>query len=90
MTKVVEKNGYFSIKRMELTNPQSNIDAKSCISHLRASLEGTFTKHFGSKIANEMFERTLEKIEEISAWLEDEYYKTSRQLLLVLKCKINS
>ncbi|KAG5628301.1 hypothetical protein H5410_000018 [Solanum commersonii] len=90
MTKVVEKNGYFSIKRMELTNPQFNIDAKSCISHLRASLEGTFNKHFGSKIANEMFERTLGKIEEISAWLEDEYYKTSRQLLIVLKCKINS
>ncbi|XP_055815383.1 loganic acid O-methyltransferase-like [Solanum dulcamara] len=89
MTKVVEKNRYFSIERMELTNPQSNIDAKSFISHLRAGLEERFTKHFGSKIADEMFERTLGKNEEISVWLEDEYSKTTRQLLMVLKYKIN-
>ncbi|XP_015161394.1 probable S-adenosylmethionine-dependent methyltransferase At5g38100, partial [Solanum tuberosum] len=67
MTKVVEKNGCFSIERMELTNPQSGIDANSFINHIRAGFEEMFTIHFGRKIADEMFERTLEKIEEISA-----------------------
>ncbi|WMV50983.1 hypothetical protein MTR67_044368 [Solanum verrucosum] len=89
MTKVVEKNGCFSIERMELANPQSGIDANSFINHIRAGSEEMFTIHFGSKIADEMFERTLEKIEEISAWMEDEYCKTTRQLFLVLKSKIN-
>ncbi|KAG5581371.1 hypothetical protein H5410_051998 [Solanum commersonii] len=89
MTKVVEKNGCFSIERMALANPQSGIDANSFINHIRAGSEEMFTIHFGSKIAEEMFERTLEKIEEISAWLEDEYCKTKRQLFLVLKSKIN-
>ncbi|CAN4114033.1 unnamed protein product [Withania somnifera] len=89
MTRVVEKNGCFSIERMKLTNPQYNIDAKSFISHLRAALEGIFTKHFGSKFAQEIFERTLRKVREIEAWLETEYYKTERELFLVLKCKIN-
>ncbi|MCD7472861.1 hypothetical protein HAX54_014265 [Datura stramonium] len=89
MIRVVEKNGCFSIEKMEVTCPQSSIDAKSFISHLRSGLEGIFTKHFGSKIVDEMFERNLEKSEEISTWLKDEYYKTMRQLFLVLKRKIN-
>ncbi|KAG5581407.1 hypothetical protein H5410_052034 [Solanum commersonii] len=88
MTKVVEKNGCFSIERMA-GKSQSGIDANSFINHIRAGSEEMFTIHFGSKIAEEMFERTLEKIEEISAWLEDEYCKTKRQLFLVLKSKIN-
>lgn len=90
MAKVVEKNGCFSIERMELINPHPNdIDAKSFICNLRAGLEGIFTKHFGSKIADEMFERTLGKIKEIDAWLETEYFNTTKHLLLVLKCKVN-
>ncbi|KAF3678788.1 putative zinc finger protein 3-like [Capsicum annuum] len=39
MTKVVEKNGCFSIERMEMTCFQSTIDAKSHIRHHRAGLE---------------------------------------------------
>ncbi|KAM3218010.1 loganic acid O-methyltransferase [Capsicum annuum] len=87
MTKVVEKNGCFSIEKLEITCLQCNIDAKSFIIHIRAGFEGIFTKHFGSKITYEIFERTLGKIEEIEAWLETEYYKTTRQLFMVLKCK---
>jgi len=56
---------------------------------LRAGLEGIFTKHFGNKIRYEMFVRTLGKCEEISAWLKAEYYKTARQLFVILKRKIN-
>ena len=89
MTKGVENNGCFSIERMELTSPQSCIDANSFINNIRAGFEEMFTIHFGSKIAYEMYERTSEKIVEISAWLEDEYCKTTRQLYLVLKYKIN-
>ncbi|XP_060196429.1 loganic acid O-methyltransferase-like [Lycium barbarum] len=88
MTKVVKKNGNFSIERIELTYAQFNSDAKSFIGHVRAGLEGIFTKHFGSKVVEEIFERTLGKSEEISAWLKAEFYKTARQLFLVLKRKI--
>ena len=74
---------------MELTSPQSCIDANSFINRIRDGFEEMFAIPFGSKIADEMFERTLEKIEEISSWLEGEYCKTTRQLCLVLKCNIN-
>ncbi|KAM3324715.1 loganic acid O-methyltransferase [Capsicum chacoense] len=87
MTKVVEKNGCFSIERMEMTCFQSTIDAKSHIRHHRAGLEKVFNKHFGSKITDEMFERSLANTDELSAWLETEYSKTTRQLFMVLKCK---
>lgn len=37
------------------------IKPKSLISHLRAGLEGIFTKYFGSKIRDEIFERNLKE-----------------------------
>ncbi|KAK4380583.1 hypothetical protein RND71_002445 [Anisodus tanguticus] len=90
MTKVVKRNDYFSIERMEITESQSKIvdeaDAKSLIIHLRATLEGIFTKYFGVKISDEMFARTMDKCEEISAWMKVEYKKAS-QLFVVLKRK---
>lgn len=90
MTKVVNKNGYFSIEKMEIIESQSKIlaeaDAKSLMIHLRATLEGIFTKHFGVKITNEMFARIMDKCEEISSWMKVEYKKAS-QLFVVLKHK---
>ncbi|KAF3619968.1 hypothetical protein FXO38_10729 [Capsicum annuum] len=57
MTKVVEKNGYFSIERMELTDPKSKlvdeVDAKTLMINLRVVLEGLIINHFGSEIAEE-------------------------------------
>ncbi|XP_055815382.1 loganic acid O-methyltransferase-like [Solanum dulcamara] len=90
MTKVVNKSGYFSIEKIEIIESQLKIlaeaDAKSLIIHLRATLEGIFTKHFGAKISDEMFARTMDKCEEISSWMKVEYKKAS-QLFVVLKRK---
>ncbi|CAN4114031.1 unnamed protein product [Withania somnifera] len=90
MAKIVNKSGYFIIERMEITESQPKVvaeaDAKSLIIHLRATLEGIFNKHFGVKITDEMFARTMDKCEEISSWMKVEYKKTS-QLFVVLKHK---
>ncbi|KAL3379103.1 hypothetical protein AABB24_000030, partial [Solanum stoloniferum] len=67
MTKVVEKNGLFSIERMELINIKSNLvdeaDAKTLMMSLRSSIEGVIINHFGSKIAEEACTRTILKSE---------------------------
>ncbi|XP_006367612.2 probable S-adenosylmethionine-dependent methyltransferase At5g38100 [Solanum tuberosum] len=90
MTKVVEKNGCFSIEKMELAYPKSKlvdeIDAKTFIINLRAVLEGLLINHFGSKIAEEVCARTLFKSEEISTWMKANGGK-SCQLFVALKRK---
>ncbi|KAG5628300.1 hypothetical protein H5410_000017 [Solanum commersonii] len=89
ITKVVEKNGCFSIENIELTYPQSKlvdeVDANTFIINLRAVLEGLFINHFGSKIAEEAFTRTILKNKEISAWMKANY--KACQLFLALKRK---
>ncbi|KAJ8574218.1 hypothetical protein K7X08_026023 [Anisodus acutangulus] len=90
MTKVVERNDCFSIERIELTYPKSRLvdeaDAKTLMINLRASLEGLFINHFGSKIAEETCARTILKSEEISAWMKANYEKAC-QLFVALKRK---
>ncbi|WMV06708.1 hypothetical protein MTR67_000093 [Solanum verrucosum] len=90
MTKVVEKNGLFSIERMELINIKSNLvdeaDAKTLMINLRAVLEELLINHFGSEIAKEACQRTILKSEEISAWMKANYEK-SCQLFIALKRK---
>uniref|UniRef100_M1AL51 Loganic acid methyltransferase n=1 Tax=Solanum tuberosum TaxID=4113 RepID=M1AL51_SOLTU len=90
MTKVVEKNGCFSIEKIELTYPKSKLvdeaDAKTLMINLRAVLEGLFINHFGSKIAKEAFTRTILKSDEISAWMKINYKKAC-QLFIALKRK---
>ncbi|KAM3324699.1 loganic acid O-methyltransferase [Capsicum chacoense] len=90
MTKVVEKNNYFSIEKMELTYPKSEIideaDGKNLMINLRAVLEGLFINHFGSKIAEEACIRTILKSEEISTWMKENCEKLC-QLVVALKRK---
>lgn len=90
MTKVVEKNGCFSIERIELTYPKSKLvdeaDAKTLMINLRAALEGLFTNHFGSDITEEAFTRTILKSDEISAWMKTNYKKAC-QIFVALKRK---
>ncbi|KAM3327768.1 loganic acid O-methyltransferase [Capsicum galapagoense] len=90
MTKVVEKNGCFSIERMELTYPKSKlvdeVDAKTLMINLRAVLEGLIINHFGSEIAEETCARTILKSDEISTWMKANYEK-SCQLFVALKRK---
>ncbi|XP_057509306.1 loganic acid O-methyltransferase-like isoform X1 [Actinidia eriantha] len=89
MTQLVQSNGGFSIERMELTDPSSKIvgplNIPAVVMHLRAGLEGIFTKHFGSEIIDELYERTLDKSAEFSSRLESCCKAT--QLFLVLKRK---
>ncbi|KAA8529782.1 hypothetical protein F0562_034118 [Nyssa sinensis] len=86
----VERNGCFSVERMELTDPASKIngpvDARKLIMHLRAGTEGVFSKHFGHEIVAEMFERCLGKSAKLSSLLESSNMKGA-QLFLVLKRK---
>ncbi|XP_055815376.1 loganic acid O-methyltransferase-like [Solanum dulcamara] len=90
MTKVVEKNGFFSIERMELTYIKSELvdeaNAKTLMINLRSSLEGLLINHFGSEIAEEVCARTIHKSEEISTWMKDNYEKPSI-LFVALKRK---
>ncbi|PHT90832.1 hypothetical protein T459_05945 [Capsicum annuum] len=90
MTKVVEKNGFFSIEIMELTYAKSKLvdeaDAKTFMINLRAVLEGLIINHFGSEIAKEACARTILKSEEISTWMKANYEK-SCQLFVALKRK---
>ncbi|XP_027768336.1 probable S-adenosylmethionine-dependent methyltransferase At5g38100 isoform X1 [Solanum pennellii] len=90
MTKVVRKNGLFSIERMELINIKSNLvdeaDAKTLMMSLRSSIEGIIINHFGSKIGEEACARTILKSEEISEWMKVNYEKPSI-LFVALKRK---
>ncbi|PHU09060.1 hypothetical protein BC332_20920 [Capsicum chinense] len=80
MTKVVEKNNYFSIETIELTYPKSKLveeaDAKTLMINLRVVLEVLFVNHFGSEIAEEAFTRTILKSDEISTWMKTNYQKS--------------
>ncbi|PHU23453.1 hypothetical protein BC332_08560 [Capsicum chinense] len=88
MTKVVEKNDYFSIERIELTYPESEVehDAKILMINLSAILQGVLINHFGRKIAEETCARTVLRSEEISAWMKANAEK-SGQLFIALKRK---
>uniref|UniRef100_M1C311 Loganic acid methyltransferase n=2 Tax=Solanum tuberosum TaxID=4113 RepID=M1C311_SOLTU len=90
MTKVVEKNNSFSIEKIELTYPKSKLvdeaDAKTLIINLTAVLQQLFINHFGNKITEETFTRTILKSEEISAWMKINYEKAC-QLFVALKRK---
>ncbi|GFZ21294.1 S-adenosyl-L-methionine-dependent methyltransferases superfamily protein [Actinidia rufa] len=91
MTQLVQSNGCFSIESMELTDPLSKIvcplNIRALVMHLRAVLEGIFTKHFGSEIIDELFERTLDKFAEFSSLFESCCGQQDTQLFLVLKRK---
>ncbi|CAL5400061.1 unnamed protein product [Camellia sinensis] len=88
MTKLVERNGCFSIERMEVSDTRPKNDGPpnlpAILMHYRVILKGIFTKHFGSKIFDELLERTLNKSTEISSILESSCVKGT-QLFLVLK-----
>ncbi|XP_028087532.1 probable S-adenosylmethionine-dependent methyltransferase At5g38780 [Camellia sinensis] len=90
MAKLVERNGCFNIERMEVSNTRPQNDGPpivpAILTHYRVGLEGIFTKHFGSKIVDELFERTLNKSAEISSMLESSCVEGA-QLFLVLKRK---
>ncbi|KAL6970026.1 gibberellin A4 carboxyl methyltransferase [Sarracenia purpurea var. burkii] len=90
MKHLIETNGCFSIGRMELYDPLSNIDGSvstlTMIMSIRAVIEGNLTEHFGSEIIDELFQRIVKRSVEISSWSES-YDTKETQLFLVLKRK---
>ena len=61
MAQLVERNGRFSIEKMESTDPMSMIDGpldmKVCTMHIRAVVEELLIQHFGGEIIEEIFHR---------------------------------
>lgn len=88
MEGLIEGNGYFSIERMELTNPatwlKGPVDIRTWIMHVRAAMEGMFMKHFGREIMDEMFERLISNLADHSVQLESRCGQKG-QLFVVLK-----
>ncbi|XWS34330.1 hypothetical protein CRYUN_Cryun21dG0030300 [Craigia yunnanensis] len=90
ITELVERNGCFSIERLELTNFQTEDDAKvdvrACVMHIRAGFEWIISKNFGNDIIDDLFNRLLKKVKE-SFHLVQSSYKGGTQLSVVLKRK---
>ncbi|XP_059650747.1 loganic acid O-methyltransferase-like [Cornus florida] len=90
MARLVDRNGCFSIERMEMMRPRSKtdvpLDPQTLVMHLRAGQEGVYTKHFGREIVDKMFERAFRKSAEFSPLLDLSSTMKS-QLFLVLKRK---
>ena len=87
MTQLVETNGCFNIERMEITQPGARVDSlsgKALTKHLRAGMEGIISKHFGTKIIDELFDRFSKKQQESFDLLESKYNEGT-QLFMVLK-----
>ncbi|CAK9142328.1 LAMT/FAMT [Ilex paraguariensis] len=89
MARLVERNGYFNIERMKLTDPILNVegpaDMQMCTMHIRAAVEGVLTKHFGSEIIDELFTRFYQKAAKYP--LIESKYKKGNLLFLALKRK---
>lgn len=91
MRKLIEKNGHFSIERIELAEPatwlKENIDIRAWINHVRAAMEGTFMEHFKKKeLMDEMFERVIEKLSNYPEEINEKLHEKI-QLFAVLKRK---
>ncbi|XP_057804899.1 loganic acid O-methyltransferase-like [Salvia miltiorrhiza] len=83
---VIKENGSFSMERGELTNSRSNVSARAMINHVRAGLEGMFTRHFGESVMEKVFAKALAKADEASEEVEASL-RDSSQLFYVLKRK---
>ncbi|KAJ6726188.1 METHYLTRANSFERASES SUPERFAMILY PROTEIN putative-RELATED [Salix purpurea] len=88
MTEIVERNGFFSIERMELNDPAAwlkrRINIPEWVVHVRAAMEKSFSKHFGREVPDELFDRLTKKLGKLSDELELKY-REKTLLLVVLK-----
>ncbi|XP_010093319.2 farnesoic acid carboxyl-O-methyltransferase [Morus notabilis] len=89
---IVERNGCFSIERLELSKPSSwlkgaAVDVPAWMMHARAAMEGNFIKHFGSnEVVDEVFKRLTKKHLDHSELLP-QWCNQDVQLFIVLKRK---
>ncbi|XVF85591.1 hypothetical protein PTKIN_Ptkin17bG0129400 [Pterospermum kingtungense] len=91
ITELVEGNGCFSIEKMVLTRTRTEadpiVDVRACVMHLRAGLECIISKHFGTDILDDLFDRVLKKLKESYHLITQSSYKAGTQLSIVLKRK---
>lgn len=89
---IVERNGCFSIERLELSKPSlwlkgAAVDIPAWMMHARAAMEGNFIKHFGSnEVVDEVFKRLTKKHLDHSELLP-QWCNQDVQLFVVLKRK---
>lgn len=75
----VEKNGYFSIEAIGLTNPAPwltddvHVDMREFLRHIRAAWEGMFIKQFPSDVVDEFFEQLMLRLPEVFEQMERAY-----------------
>ena len=69
ITELVERNGCFSIERLELTNSQTEadpkVDVRACVMHIRAGFEWIISKKIGNDIIDDLFNRLLKKVKRV-------------------------
>ncbi|KAG9449046.1 hypothetical protein H6P81_009011 [Aristolochia fimbriata] len=84
---LIEKNGDFSIAKMEpLPPPKMGFDAPALCNLLRAVMEKAMSAYFGCEIMDEVFDRYLKKIED-SSDLILQSMEVSQDLFVLLKRK---
>ncbi|KAI5353489.1 PREDICTED: probable [Prunus dulcis] len=92
MAELVERNGSFSIVKMESTSPWLKVGhivnntPQKLARELRAGMEGVFKTHFGSDIVNQVFDRLNDKSGQLINQLESSH-RQGTQLFLALKRK---
>ncbi|OVA14239.1 SAM dependent carboxyl methyltransferase [Macleaya cordata] len=86
---LVEKNGCFSIEKMEAVVRQGSGGqggANRTSTHIRAGMEGIIKEHFGSEILDELFDRYSKKLADSQSLLES---GKTLQLFILLKRNTN-
>lgn len=91
MSRIVEKNGCFSIVKMELRNarpdPKAPIDYEVAVMNLRAFAEGTFANHFRSNTVEEIFRRAIQQKSKFVHMLDSSGIEVGAQLFAILMRK---
>ncbi|KAM5566438.1 loganic acid O-methyltransferase-like [Rosa sericea] len=93
MGELVERNGCFSIERMESTSPwldskHSNSNyGKTLSMSLRAGMEGVVKSHFGSEITDQLFNRLCDQSGQLIHQLQESCCREGTQLFVALKRK---
>ncbi|XP_021293541.1 probable S-adenosylmethionine-dependent methyltransferase At5g37970 [Herrania umbratica] len=86
----VERNGLFTVEVIELMNPapwlKGPIDIPAFVKHVRAAMEGMFSKHFSRETIDELFNQLVPRLSEISQQMES-CYRDGLQLFAILKRK---
>ncbi|XP_073057660.1 loganic acid O-methyltransferase-like [Primulina eburnea] len=91
MSRIVEKNGCFSIVNMKLRNaridPKAPLDLELGVMHMRALAEGTFKNHFSGDTVEEIFRRAIQLKSKFGHMLDSSGIEVGAQLFAVLMRK---